>query len=60
MPNYSERERLLMELKRLRKEKRNETDPEKVRLLRNNIFEIEDKLREIDFGDPNIKRFNEF
>ena len=59
MQNQSKREELIIKLKKLRTERRNEQNEEKREILLQQILEIEDEIRIEEFdGDKNIGRFN--
>ena len=59
MQNQSKREELIIKLKKLRTERRNEVNEEKREILLQQILEIEDEIRIEEFdGDKNIGRFN--
>lgn len=59
MQNQSKREELIIKLKKLRTERRNEENEEKREILLQQILEIEDEIRIEEFdGDKNIGRFN--
>ena len=59
MHNQSKREELIIKLKKLRTERRNEVNEEKREILLQQILEIEDEIRIEEFdGDKNIGRFN--
>lgn len=59
MQNQSKREELIIKLKKLRTERRNEVNEQKREILLQQILEIEDEIRMEEFdGDKNIGRFN--